>query len=70
MSQELFFFFSAKSKMAYKSHVNTLKSLTVSPICFKEGPYPGHIRFWCDSDVTFFTWIDKKNAESTVFLYN
>ena len=44
-------------KIADKSHV-TLKSLTASPICFKEGPYPGHIRFWCDSDFTFFTWIE------------
>ena len=59
VSRIVFLFFSAKSEMAYKSHV-TLKSLTASPICFKKGPYPGHIRFWCDSDVTFFTWIDKK----------
>ena len=58
--------------MADKSHV-TLKSLTASLICFKEGPYPGHIRFWCDSDVLcLHPWLDKKNADSTgtVFLYN
>ena len=52
-------FFSAKSKVADKSHI-TLKSLTASTICCKEGPYPGHIRLWCGSDVTFFTWLYKK----------
>ena len=69
VSRIVFLFSAAKFKMPYKSHV-TLKSLTASPTCFKEGPYRGHIRFWCDSYVTFFTWIDKKNADSTVFLYN
>ena len=52
VSRKVFLFFSAKSKMADKSHV-TLKSLTATSPCFKEGPSPGHSRFWCDSDVTF-----------------
>ena len=52
--------------MANKSHV-TLKSLTASPICFKEGRYPGHIRFWFNSEVTFFTWLDKEKMLTVLY---
>ena len=36
------------------------QSLTSSLICSKEAPYPGHMlfRFWCDSDILYFTIID------------
>ena len=38
--------------MADESYV-TLKSLNCFTDLFKEATYPGHIRFWCDSDITF-----------------
>ena len=58
----LFSFFSTKFKMADESHVTLELELCLNCFTdlFKEATFSGHIRFWCDSDITFLRSLHKK----------
>ena len=38
-----------------------------STICSKEAAYPAHLRFWCDSDITFLRGLHEKLATVLYF---